>query len=171
MKVIYSQREGSPLWVDSDRRVNRKDAILLLLDQAAEHRLDPQDYSRDPLALMKDQLKTMKGSLESRLPKIAAVDIAITAALLTLGREVALGRSLPSALDPRWKARRAAPDFVGTLMQLADGPLDNWLDRLRPQHAERHASRRTVRPHRASLQPRLRPGRRTGNAVSLRAPR
>ncbi|HEX7779057.1 MAG TPA: L,D-transpeptidase family protein, partial [Vicinamibacterales bacterium] len=59
-----------------------------------------------------------------------------TAALLGLGRDVAVGRATPVAIDRRWKARRKPPDLVATLTSAIDGSLAGWLDAIRPQHPE-----------------------------------
>ena len=71
---------------------------------------------------------------------LAEADVRITSALLTLGRDVAVGRTKPEQIDPRWKTQRKAPDLVGTLTAAADNGLNTWLDTIKPQ-----ASRNTLR--------------------------
>jgi murein L,D-transpeptidase YcbB/YkuD len=53
-----------------------------------------------------------------------------------LGRDVAIGRTKPEGIDPRWKKRRAVPDLVGTLTAATDNVLSTWLDTIRPKHAQ-----------------------------------
>jgi murein L,D-transpeptidase YcbB/YkuD len=85
-----------------------------------------------------------KGS-EQRTDALAASDVRITAALLTLGRDVAIGRSKPEQLDPRWKKQRKIPDFVGRLADAADNGFHAWLDPFAPKHAQYIALQKALR--------------------------
>ncbi len=73
---------------------------------------------------------------EERAHALAEADVRITSALLTLGRDVAVGRTKPARIDPRWNTRRKAPDLVGTLAAASDSDLNTWLDTIKPQHAQ-----------------------------------
>src|SRR5205085_3721127 len=64
------------------------------------------------------------------------LDVRLTTALLAFGRDVAVGRTTPAALDPRWKARRELPDLVGALNRAAGRDLKTWIDVIRPPHPE-----------------------------------
>jgi murein L,D-transpeptidase YcbB/YkuD len=66
----------------------------------------------------------------------ARFDVDLTAALLALGRDVAVGRARPDAIDTRWKARRTPPDLPATLSQAHGAGLASWLDSIRPAHPE-----------------------------------
>jgi len=72
--------------------------------------------------------------------------VRMTTALLTLGRDVALGRSNPAAVSKDWKARRSAPDLAGTLAAAVatSGTLRAWLDEVRPMHPEYAALQHTL---------------------------
>jgi murein L,D-transpeptidase YcbB/YkuD len=115
------------------------EAAVKVLGSATTHGLDPADYSEQEIirvrTLQHGEDAPEKGSPE-RTQSLAEADVRITSALLTLGRDVALGRTKPSRIDPRWKARRAVPDFVGTLATAADADLNTWLDTLKPKHAQ-----------------------------------
>src|SRR6185295_2855441 len=76
-----------------------------------------------------------KGS-DERSRSLADIDVRITSALLTLGRDVAVGRTKPEQIDPRWKTRRQAPDLIGTLLTAAEGDLSTWLDTIKPKHPQ-----------------------------------
>jgi murein L,D-transpeptidase YcbB/YkuD len=62
---------------------------------------------------------------------------------------VAIGRTDPASIDPRWKVRRTAPDLAGSLAQWASTSLDGWLDTVRPVHPEYAALQKAL----ATLQP------------------
>jgi murein L,D-transpeptidase YcbB/YkuD len=144
VRAFYAPRHGAPAWVRDDGRVTQAEAILALLDAASEHGFKADDYGRTVLAeafTAADQ----KGAPEPGAAVIAALDVSITSAVLILGRDVALGRTQPAAIDPRWKARRTPPDFAGTLTTIAEHDLQSWLDRLRPQHHEYGQLQRALR--------------------------
>lgn len=135
---FYARRQQTLAWM-VDEQGTKVDAAIKTLNSAAAHGLKPADY--DEQAIMK--LRTLwnsedapeKGSPE-RAQWLAESDVRITAALLTLGRDVAIGRTSPQTIDPAWKARREAPDFVGTLSSAADADLGGWLDTIKPQHPQ-----------------------------------
>jgi murein L,D-transpeptidase YcbB/YkuD len=115
------------------------DAAVRVLGRAREHGLDPVDYDEQDLAklltLRASEDAPEKGS-DERAQWLAESDVRITSALLSLGRDVALGRTKPERIDRRWKAHRQAPDFVATLTSAAAGDVSTWLDTIRPQHPQ-----------------------------------
>jgi murein L,D-transpeptidase YcbB/YkuD len=115
------------------------ESALRVITSASRHGLDPADYGTQEIAALRalhtGEDAPEKGSAE-RARQLAEADVRITAALLTLGRHVALGRSTPERVDRRWKARREAPDFVTTLAAAMTGDLNMWLDTLRPRHPQ-----------------------------------
>lgn len=132
---FYAGRNAAPAWVRDDGAVAQVDDLLAALDTAGEHGLNAGDYNRDVLALKIREMKDHKSEGKPPAAAVANLDVAITSSLLTLGHDVALGRTRPSSIDRRWKARRLAPDFAGTLGMAADH-LELWLNRIRPQHVE-----------------------------------
>ncbi len=106
---------------------------------AGQHALDPEDYGRHSLASLRDTLRTRSGKDkdQNRGRNLARFDVMVTHALLALGRDVAIGRTRPSAVEPRWKAQRAAPPLVDLLDRaMAERTLDRWLERVQPMHPE-----------------------------------
>jgi murein L,D-transpeptidase YcbB/YkuD len=69
--------------------------------------------------------------------------VRITAALLSLGRDVALGRGQPEPADHR-KVRRSPPDFVATLIAAVGEDLNTWLDAIKPRHPQYAALQRAL---------------------------
>jgi murein L,D-transpeptidase YcbB/YkuD len=138
---FYARRENVPAWPadGAEGEATRADEVLQLLRRAKEHGLDPSDYGEQELvrlrALQTSEDAPEKGSVE-RAQLAARTDVRLTTALLSLGRDIALGRTKPGRIDSRWKARRTAPDFVGTLTTASTGDLSAWLDTIKPRHAQ-----------------------------------
>jgi murein L,D-transpeptidase YcbB/YkuD len=133
---FYTQRQDLPIWMMD---LSRAEVAVMILDSAKAHGLDPADYGQADIIRLRMLLSSEdapdEGSPE-RAQALAEADVRLTAALLTLGRDVALGRMSPERIDSRWKARRDAPDLVGTLATSADADLSTWLDSLKPKHAQ-----------------------------------
>jgi murein L,D-transpeptidase YcbB/YkuD len=136
VRRFYAQRASAPAWL-RDNTPTGADA-LQLVRSAPNHGLVAADYGDAKLAAMIEQLdRSWPETPEDVARVLADIDVHLTTAVLSLGRDVALGRSSPAALDARWKARRLPPDLVGTLSAaLSGGTLDAWLDTVRPAHPE-----------------------------------
>ena len=135
---FYSRRQHAPAWMMDDQ-APRADAAVAVLGRAREHGLDAADYDEQEIirlrSLPMSEDAPHRGT-DERARALAEADVRITAALLTLGRDVAVGRTKPEQIDPRWKTQRKAPDFVGTLTAAADSGLNDWLDNVKPKHAQ-----------------------------------
>jgi murein L,D-transpeptidase YcbB/YkuD len=135
---FYSRRQHAPAWMLKDQPM-RADAAIAMLGRAREHGLDPADYDEHDIirlrSLPTSEDAPKRGS-EEGARELAQADVRITAALLTLGRDVAIGRTNPERIDPRWKAHRQAPDLVGTLTSAVDDGVTTWLDTIKPRHAQ-----------------------------------
>jgi murein L,D-transpeptidase YcbB/YkuD len=120
-------------------QAERADAAVAVLGRAREHGLDAADYDEQEVirlrSLPMSEDAPEKGS-DERARVLAEADVRITSALLTLGRDVAVGRTTPERIDPRWKTRRQAPDLVGTLIAATDTGLNTWLDTIKPKHPQ-----------------------------------
>jgi Uncharacterized protein conserved in bacteria len=143
---FYKRRQDAPAWMMDDQRTNA-DAAVETLGRAREHGLDPANYDQQEIARLRSLVMSEdapeKGS-EQRTDVLAEGDVRITAALLTLGRDVAVGRNKPERLDPRWKMQRKIPDLVGTLAAAADNGYHAWLEPLVPKHAQYVALQRAL---------------------------
>jgi murein L,D-transpeptidase YcbB/YkuD len=140
VRAFYESRDLAPAWVtERDLRPNA-DAALQLIDQATAHGLDPEDYAVWTLRADRDSLRA---AVDRDSPAHSAAlldfDVRITSALLTLGHDVAIGRTPPAAFDPLWRSRRDPPNLPRTLAQAIDSNLPGWLDAIAPQHAEYRA--------------------------------
>jgi murein L,D-transpeptidase YcbB/YkuD len=140
LRAFYTARASAPAWVDGDGPTNLGRAAMDVLRGAADHGLAPQNYGEPDLARDLDTLS--KESEDDDLPfaqrarDLARFDVRLTSALLTLGRDVAVGRA---AVEPGKKggSRRAAPDVAGALQRVADeGNLDEWLTSMQPVHPQ-----------------------------------
>ena len=108
---------------------------LAVLRSAPDHGLVTSDYGESRVANAIASEGELEKSIEG-VPDLAQFDVQLTTALLALGRDVALGRSSPEGLDPRWKRRRTAPDFAGLLARAAAGDLNAWVPSVQPKHPE-----------------------------------
>src|SRR5688572_15148234 len=132
LRAFYTQREHAPAWVDNRRPTDRAADAIAVLNTARQHGYHSDDYgAKDLLAMSQDVEKIDKESPQ-RLQHNAEFDVKLTAAFFAFGRDVAIGR----AKDPRWKSQRKAPDFVAALAKVADGDAKDWIDAVRPPHAE-----------------------------------
>ena len=153
MQQFYTQRAHAPRWVRegqaADGTATDIASALRVIRQAPDHGLNAGDYDEAALARIVDAAQAskdpVKDALGDDLDARARFDVRVTTALLALGRDVAVGRVSPAAIDPRWKARRTPPDLAGSLSQAApdaasgasnDSGLDHWLDTVRPVHPE-----------------------------------
>lgn len=136
VREFYRRRDGAPRWITELSTSARTAAALGVLRSAPAHGLIAADYSEPRVAQLLDALDRGETNAPDRLKRLADVDVQITAALLSLGRDVAVGRTSPARLDRNWKARRTAPDLVGTLGLAAEADLSFWLAAIRPQHPE-----------------------------------
>lgn len=128
---FYAQRSYEPAWVLEPARAQE---AVQLVERAMEHGLAPGDYDHARLQQAVAALNDKKAS--AGVDSLAALDVALTQSLVALGRDVALGRTTPDAIDARWKPMREAPDFSGTLTQALNTSVATWLDTIRPQHPE-----------------------------------
>jgi murein L,D-transpeptidase YcbB/YkuD len=128
---FYEGRAYEPTWVDDPARAAE---ALGLLRRASEHGLTPGDYAEESLT---GRFSARDDAEEPEsVQAIARLDLALTGALLHLGRDVALGRTQPESIDARWKAMRTPPDLPASLSQALTGSLATWLDSIRPRHPE-----------------------------------
>jgi murein L,D-transpeptidase YcbB/YkuD len=136
MRRFYEQRAYAPAWL-RDNETTAADA-LRVVRSAPNHGLVAADYGEAKLAAIVEQPEPSgAGTPEDDVQALAALDVRLTTAVLSLGRDVALGHSTPTSIDARWKPRRIPPDLGRTLSAaLSGGTLDAWLDAVRPSHPE-----------------------------------
>lgn len=145
VRRFYSQRASAPAWLNKDSAAT-PEAALEVIRQAPNHGLVVTDYDEGDLARLIDAEANAREALKDDVQALARFDVQVTTALLTLGRDVALGRSKPGAISRNWKAQRTAPDLVVLLSEAAatGGNLDAWLDQVRPVHPEYAALQGTL---------------------------
>ena len=140
MQAFYSQREGAPAWVDNRRPTERAAEAIAVLNTARAHGFSPDDYGTSELLKMSQEVEQIDKESSKRLEHNAQFDVRLTAAMLAFGRDVAIGRFK----DPKWKSQRQAPDLVAALVTIADGDPEEWVDLVRPPHAEYEALARAL---------------------------
>jgi murein L,D-transpeptidase YcbB/YkuD len=133
---FYAQTSRVPVWVNHRGATARGATAIDVLRSAPKHGLEPEDYGLDKLLNADKHIKDTDTRGAERLREIAELEIRITAALLAIGRDVALGRPELSQTIPDWKPQRKSPDFVASLNTAVKGDLKSWLDVIRPKHPE-----------------------------------
>src|SRR6185436_13596465 len=105
--AFYAARNGAPVWTKPWAIGKRASDAEALFAAAPAHGLSPSNYGVDEIRSRRASLERAHQDGPAGHAHIAEFETQLTAALLQLGRDVALGRSRPDATDPRWKARRA----------------------------------------------------------------
>lgn len=129
---FYDARHMTLAW-SAQHPTRHADAALAVLHDAAAHGLPPSQYDVELLTSEREQLRQAleDGSIE----RLVNFDARLTYALLSLGRDVAVGRRRPEVIDKHWRGQRPLPDLAARLAQARDRGLSGWLDTLRPPHA------------------------------------
>ncbi len=135
VQAFYTQREHVPAWVDNRRPTDRAADAITVLNTARRHGFSAEEYGAADLLAMSQEVEQIDKESPKRLEHNAQFDVRLTAGLLALGRDVAIGR----ITDPKWKSQRKAPDFVAALSKIADADASDWIDAVRPPHPEYEA--------------------------------
>ncbi|HUR21129.1 MAG TPA: L,D-transpeptidase family protein [Vicinamibacterales bacterium] len=135
---FYRLRGGKPAWV-TDKPTSKATEAIHVLQSAREHGLATADYLEPKIEQLRQSLESSKDDAPNRAQQLAELDARITTSLLTLGHDVALGRTKPT--QGHWKAKRLAPDLAGTLNRAASEDIDAWLKTVQPVHPEYEALR------------------------------
>jgi murein L,D-transpeptidase YcbB/YkuD len=137
VRKFYEQRSGMVAWV-TKRNARAAAAATQLLDSAPEYGLPADAYRGLDLASALDAIDKAKTKETDarRLTKLAEFDVRLTSALMTFAHDVALGRTTPVHIEPRWKMQRTAPDFATTLNAAIGGDLTKWIHALEPSHPQ-----------------------------------
>jgi len=106
VRAFYAHRHNEPAWIERNRVGRLADVALGVLRAASRHGLSPDDYGLSDF----EQARATPEAV--RLPDF---ELRVSAALLSLGRDVAIGTSDPQSLDGRWQHARRAPNLAATL--------------------------------------------------------
>ncbi len=134
--TFYKLRNGKPAWVNDKAPSKRAKEALRAISLAGAHGLLSSDYDEPAIAQLMGELAKSDVDAGDRPKPLADFDVRVSAALLGLGRDVALGHTSPVAIDRKWKPRRKAPDFAASLDKAVDDSLTAWVDSVRPRHPE-----------------------------------
>jgi len=132
VRAFYTETGATPAW-SRNTPTKVTDQALAALASAREHGLDPNAYQLAGLTAERDVLARQPKA--ERRQALAVFDVRLTAALVRLGRDVAVGRLDPQAVDRRWKAQRAMPNLAATLAA-SRNDVGEWLTAIQPRHDE-----------------------------------
>lgn len=128
VRAFYDARDQMPAW----RTSRDVDAVIRLIEDSATHGLTPEDYGAGELGAAYDAAQSSRASGPGDR---AMFDLRVTTALLTMGHDVAMGRTPPEAVDARWESQREKLDLAGSLAEAVEKrSLGKWLERLAPRH-------------------------------------
>ena len=128
--AFYQKRGIAPAWLDGDKPADIAERAIEALAAADNHALRPDDYEYQALSQERQRLaEGEKNQNETvRRHELARFELRLTTALLTLGRDAAIGRTDPGGptragsvsascriCQPRWKKRSRK-------MQCRNGP-------------------------------------------------
>ena len=141
---FYKERAYAPAWLQDGEPLKAADA-LRVLRSAPDHGLADSDYGADDIA----EAIAREDEWAESIEELAQLDLRVTAGILALGHDVAVGRVNPAHLDPRWKRARKPPDFAGLLASASTQDLNAWLPSVQPQHPEYAALQKALASTRA----------------------
>ncbi len=123
---FYARRGYQPAWEDPARVAG----LRLILEQAAEHGLNPEDFFSSRLATLVPSLaRSPAGGAGLR----ADIDLLLTEALIRYGYQRRFGKVDPARMEPAWNFRRGFTDDqadpVALLAEAVSAPsLQGFLD-------------------------------------------
>lgn len=129
IRRFYERRGFTFAW-PATRSHSPADDALAVIAQAEDHGLDPASYGYDGLRAARLQFAEGRAKEGAIRRDLARFDVQLTANLMALGRDVAIGHTRPR----KWRAQRKLPELAQSLSDARDGRLSSWLDRLRPPH-------------------------------------
>ncbi len=128
---FYELRGRRFAWT-ARKPLSAADDALALIAAAEAHGFDPASYGYEGLRAARAQLGTKPPKGDAGRRELARFDVRLTTSLMSLGHDVAVGRTRPT----QWRAQRKLPDLGNSLSDARNGRLSLWLDRLRPPHDE-----------------------------------
>ena len=131
VRRFYELRGFTFAWLPN-RSKSPADDALSMIAQAEDHGLDPASYGYEGLRAARLQLRESRSNTDANRRELARFDVRLTANLIALGRDVAIGHTRPR----KWRAQRKLPELAQTLSDARAGRLSSWLDRVRPAHDE-----------------------------------
>jgi murein L,D-transpeptidase YcbB/YkuD len=145
IQEFYAARDQQFAWVAADGPIDRTFEVLDALRGASTHGLDPTQYGEPELRAeatrLSDKTASTAGDTGDRARAVAELDVRLTAALLQLGRHVAVGRLSPRVIDKRWNAHREPPDYGAALRAASNGAVSDFFAAVQPRHPEYQALR------------------------------
>jgi len=154
VSAFYAERAFAPAWVAESGSTSAARQLVSALDTIDRDGLDPRDYGTR-------RLRRLLGRTDR--DSLAALDLALSAAFVRAGRDLAEGRVRPEAIDTMWTGQRGAVDLAAALRAAVSTrrPADA-LAALAPSHAAYDALRHGLSRYRALVAaggwPRIGPG-------------
>ncbi len=126
MREAYARRDYRPIWLSGTQLSKAGDALINEASNAYRDGLDPSDY-----------LATISGfSNASTLDEAARLELAMSHAFLTLGRDLYSGLTTPSVTDPNIVIKPKKVSATQWLEGVAENGAKAMFKALRPGHPQ-----------------------------------
>jgi murein L,D-transpeptidase YcbB/YkuD len=136
VRSFYEKRSGEPVWVTGSAPGSAAAIALGAFARAAEHGLDAEAYGATALRTEAARLREAPQT-DATATELARFESGLTAGLLALGRDVALGRPGGPPAGVGAERRRKAPDIATRFAAVIDeGDFSAWPDDVRPVHPQ-----------------------------------
>jgi L,D-transpeptidase YcbB len=131
IRRFYELRGFTFAWAPGKSRSAADDGLALIA-RAEDHGLDRASYGYERLRVARQRLGEEPPKNDAGRRDLARFDVQLTASLISLGHDIAVGHTRPR----QWRAQRKLPDLAATLSDARNGTLATWLDRIHPPHRE-----------------------------------
>ena len=140
VRELYDAYDRLPLWLEERGPRDRARALVSELTKAPTHALRLTDY---PLVELREALAAVRDTTrEPSAERLAAADILLSAAYVTLAEDLLVGQLDPETGSQDWHIDPRKVDVDSTLAQrLRLEPLDRAIAQLRPEDGEYDALR------------------------------
>jgi len=180
LPTFYLHRIYAPAWSKDKGPLPLANKFLLIIRQADQEGLDPDDYH---LAKIESVLAEIRQSKKMKNPpdpgRLSDLDLLLTDAFLIYSAHMLSGRINPETMDPEWHANRREADLAEILQNALDSnEIEKSLKNLLPRQAGYARLRKKLAQYRkiaadggwvaVSQGPKLQKGDRNGRVMLLR---
>ncbi|MFC1558221.1 murein L,D-transpeptidase [candidate division KSB1 bacterium] len=114
---FYKNRNYSPAWVNYSDALVAVKSLLIEINKAEEHGLNPNDYHKVKIENLLESLNQSQNT-EKKLTYLTNLELLLTDAFLIYGSHLLSGKVDPEKLDAEWSANRRAVN-LGEILETA----------------------------------------------------
>ncbi len=138
IRAFYAQRHYQPAWIEGTRPQPQLDALLLAIDSAGNHGLDPELYDLGPLSAARSRVeRRILRPSGFQQDHVAPLDLRLTAAWLEYASDLVNGVTDRPHADPMWRIKPREVNLLPVLKEAIDrNRVAETLGDLAPSNAE-----------------------------------